>query len=719
MRSLVTGLAAATMLVCAAPASAGVALSTSGWEWSDPVPQGYTLDDVSFQGQTGFAVGNGGTALKTTDGGQTFSGLFTGTGLTISSIDLAPTAIALATAASPNAHCSLLVSKDGGATFTRVLIGSSETSCGGNQITAFDFVSGDLGYIMREGGAVLKTTDGGVTLGNASTVDGGKALAFINDSTGFALGTGGIYRTTDGAQTWSLTTPATALTNIHAYDATTLIAWGGGSFLRSTDAGVTWTPLAGLTGTPASISTFGLSRIAYVVGGKLILSDDGGATSKTVTVGNSDIISAGFVSETRIVAVGTAGVTYVSDDGGSTFTRTSSDPVAPQINSLIGTAGGPVGLGKGKIGRLVDGRWTIRATLSGSPVTSADFSSAKNGYVLHADSSLVRTTDGGVTWSRVDAGTPSSPKQVVTPNDDTVLLFGSFGTYRATTGGSFSKVAKAPNGRGVWALDHAGARVAYATLTGQRRNLAFGLSADAGKTWHGVSWPKSQPLPISAVTVLPGKGLLVAAGGKLFRSSSDKGSTWTEVVLGADLSGIGKVEAATAKEYFAVGDSSWGIPVVLHSTNAGKNWQPQAVGAADSNITHLESDGANRAFAISFGDNRASLFQTTSGGQRGAASTISLTRTASTLKRVAAGSTIQIVGQLQGGKGGEQVLVAIREVGKRAWKSTIVTVGANGGGSFTANFANVKKAKYQVIAGWAGDSGRAGAMTQPKAVTVK
>lgn len=716
-RRTTAGLVAAAFLTCAAPASAGVALSTSGWEWSDPVPQGYALQALSFQGQTGFAVGVGGTALRTTDGGETFTGLFTGTGLKIGAIDLAPTGLALSTVTADNRRCSLLVSKDGGATFTRVLIGSSESSCSGNQITAFDFVTGDLGYIMREGGAVLKTTDGGASLGNASTVDGGKALAFVTDSKGFALGAGGIYRTTDGAQTWSLTRPATGLSSIRAFDENTLIAWGGGSFLRSTDAGDTWSELPGLTGTPEAISTFGTQRIAYVVGGKLILSDDGGATAKTVTVGNSDILAAAFVSETRIVAVGTAGVTYVSTDGGATFARTSSDPVAPQLVSLVGTAGGPVGLGFGKIGRLVDGRWRIRATLSGDKVASADFSSATNGYALHIDGSLVRTTDGGVTWSRVDAGTPTAPRTVMTPNNDTVVLFGSFGTYRATAGGSFTKIIKAPNGRGRWSADHAGARIAYATATGQRRNLAFGVSADAGKTWHGVSWPKSMPLPIDAVTVLPGKGLLATAGGRLWRSASDKGTSWAEVVLGQELTNDG-VEASSATEYFAKTDATWGTPTVLHTTNAGKTWQPQAVGAYGSGITDLESDGAGRAFAISLGDKSASLFQTTTGGQRGAASTISVSRTAATLTRVS-GSTIQVVGQLKGGVGGEQVRVAIRKVGQRGWQSTRVTVGANGGGSFTANFSRIKKGQYQVIAGWAGDSGRAGAMTQPKLVTVR
>ena len=62
--------------------------------------------------------------------------------------------------------------------------------------------------------------------------------------------------------------------------------------------------------------------------------------------------------------------------------------------------------------------------------------------------------------------------------------------------------------------------------------------------------------------------------------------------------------------------------------------------------------------------------------------------------------------------------VAVRAAGQRGWASQIVTVGANGGGSFTANLT-AKKGHYVVMAGWAGDSGRAGAMTKPKAITVK
>ena len=81
------------------------------------------------------------------------------------------------------------------------------------------------------------------------------------------------------------------------------------------------------------------------------------------------------------------------------------------------------------------------------------------------------------------------------------------------------------------------------------------------------------------------------------------------------------------------------------------------------------------------------------------------------------GGKIQISGQLTGATGGEQVLVQIRAAGKRAWSQQLVTVGANGGGSFTANFIG-KKGSYTVLAGWTGDSGRAGAMTAPRTVKV-
>jgi photosystem II stability/assembly factor-like uncharacterized protein len=48
--------------------SAGFA--QAGWFWQNPKPQGNMLNSVYFVDQaTGYAVGNAGTIIKTTDGG--------------------------------------------------------------------------------------------------------------------------------------------------------------------------------------------------------------------------------------------------------------------------------------------------------------------------------------------------------------------------------------------------------------------------------------------------------------------------------------------------------------------------------------------------------------------------------------------------------------------------------------------------------------------------
>src|SRR4051812_45415829 len=63
----------------AAPAGAAVQVSQSGWFWGNPTPQGNTLRALDFLSGSGYAVGDAGTALRTDDGGATWTGLATGT----------------------------------------------------------------------------------------------------------------------------------------------------------------------------------------------------------------------------------------------------------------------------------------------------------------------------------------------------------------------------------------------------------------------------------------------------------------------------------------------------------------------------------------------------------------------------------------------------------------------------------------------------------------
>lgn len=52
---------------------AAVVASGQGWEWQNPLPQGHDLRAVRFlDGANGWAVGDEGTILHTTDGGSTW-----------------------------------------------------------------------------------------------------------------------------------------------------------------------------------------------------------------------------------------------------------------------------------------------------------------------------------------------------------------------------------------------------------------------------------------------------------------------------------------------------------------------------------------------------------------------------------------------------------------------------------------------------------------------
>ena len=70
--------AAGALAVMPALAPASVQVGSSGWQWGNPLPQGNSIAAMSFSGSSGYAAGEFGTLLHTTDGGTTWSGLSAG-----------------------------------------------------------------------------------------------------------------------------------------------------------------------------------------------------------------------------------------------------------------------------------------------------------------------------------------------------------------------------------------------------------------------------------------------------------------------------------------------------------------------------------------------------------------------------------------------------------------------------------------------------------------
>ena len=259
---------AAALLVRAVNAFAPICTgpNRTGWCWANPRPLGDAVFAVSFFGNTGLAVAEPEHIFRTTDAGQTWTGVF-----------YAPNA-RLLDVASPSDSVRIAVgdrilrSTDGGVTWTQVYGPNAK-------LRAVAFASPTLGFAVSDsGGATLRTTDGGATWSPQGPA--GNGIAFASSTVGIVVSDAIIWRTADGGATWqSSGNPVAGRLNAVAYqNANTVVVVGESGFLRSTDGGATWTPLQQGT-------ALNLTRVAFSPGtnfgvataaGRIYQTTDGG-----------------------------------------------------------------------------------------------------------------------------------------------------------------------------------------------------------------------------------------------------------------------------------------------------------------------------------------------------------------------------------------------------------------------------------------------------------
>ena len=444
----------------AGSAQAQVANGQSGWQWGTPTPQGNGINDIGFIGGVGYAVGNFGTIMSTTDAGQSWTGLNTGITADINKVALpAPGTIII------GGGCYDLISPNGGVSFTQMQFTVPGPNCTPT-VTSQSFVSPSVGFVLANTGQVLATNDAGATFsGNVAPIPGTQAagggatatdIAFTSPTLGYALVGGNIVRTTNGAGSWTVIKSVGAqLNSIFFTTNNTGYAVGSGStVLKTTDGGSTWNsvPLNGAGGPHnfLKVRCANDTRCLFVPENStgLVRTDNGGTNGSFISFGSTPINAAAFASINQAVAGASNGAMFTSNDGGNTWSQVGSSlglqlTGLRAVNASFAVAWGSVGA----IATTQNGgvTWTPSHIPSANAVDSASFADANNGFALDSGGTLWGTTNSGSTWARKNTGGGRAPNDVAAISSNVVLLIGPRGVRRSTNGGgSFSSVSGKP-----------------------------------------------------------------------------------------------------------------------------------------------------------------------------------------------------------------------------------------------------------------------------------
>jgi len=291
------------------------------WQEIIPRPADWSLTQVNFVEDHGWAVGHNGTIVHTRDGGKTWTPQQSGTNKTLFAVSFADKLHGWAC----GDESTWLWTDNGGETWTaeRIEVSqlglSEETSLAVPDIIYYSvqFVDTQNGWMVGEYGNIRHTSDGGKTwdsqhgslleeLVEKGAAEGRDVMAlgaffrvhFTDKDHGIAVGAGGaIIATDNGGQQWrwiSREGGKADIPSLHLYDIAMpgqdgrLVMVGtNGLILTSTNGGIDWQSAK----TPGGVFTwvnglaFGENGKGVLVGGKglILLTEDAGQTWQTLT----------------------------------------------------------------------------------------------------------------------------------------------------------------------------------------------------------------------------------------------------------------------------------------------------------------------------------------------------------------------------------------------------------------------------------------------------
>jgi photosystem II stability/assembly factor-like uncharacterized protein len=558
------------LLLCVAISPA----QQSTWQWINPLPQGNLINGLwTISQDSAVAVADGGTILRTGNGGTTWQVQYNAGGITdpLYAVQFVNGSLGWAVGESG----TILRTTDAGGTW------SQQTSPVVNNLFAVNFISPTTGWAAGLFGSIVKTTDGGVTwtLQNSNTTETIYGISFRSANLGWAVGSNGtIITTTNGGTTWTSQFSGT-IQSLYAVqflnDNTGIVSGSFGILLRTSNGGMVWSTKTSNTSFSMYSLHFPTATDGYAVGayGDVIKTSDAGQTWTHLTSATfNDLFCVRFTSQANGYAMGDFGTIMKTTDGGATWNVLSTG-VQNTLNSLhfSSTAFGWAVGDEGTIAHSTDGglSWYLQTSKTLLPLYGVYMINDLIGWAVGDSAMILKTTNGGTTWADQNSHTDITLYSAFFLNTALGWVVGDGGTILHTTTGTSWTAQTTNTGETLLKIQFSDANTGYAVGS----NGTILKTVNGGTTWTSLLSNTSATL--YSVEIINANTVVASGDFGIIVKTTDGGATWAEQTVDMFTSYYG-IDFFNSYGW-AVGDDG----EIISSLDGGSTWTLQSSGTVN------------------------------------------------------------------------------------------------------------------------------------------
>lgn len=449
------------------------------------------------------------------------------------------------------------------------------------------------------------------------------AFDFADELTGLGVSSTGLYRTVDGGTSFSLVHAGDAKA-VAFLSATVAVGIVDGAFVRSTDAGVSWTLGVPADGRSRLVAVSADVVLAWGRAGaypdyddRLFRSEDAGQTWTDLgEVIDPGAFAAPFTfavpDPQTVVASDGAGGMHHSSDAGLTWVQSFASPgVQPGfLSSAVPAFSDPLtgyfGFGPGFVIKTIDGgaSWTQISSGSGESLNDLDLF-ADGSLIAVGDNGTVLTSTGAVPWTLRERFTTSHLQAVQVIGPQEVVAVDQTSRVFSSTDGGATWIAAAATPPGLEAEDLFFANPLDGWVTGfGSGGAAVFQTTDGGATWAAA------PGFSGAYKAIDFEGLsgwAANVSGRFYRTV-DGGFSWIQGDLPGSPLQIQDMDFFDVNIGYAVG--WWGYAV--RSDDGGVTWQTLPTPNTTDQLTDIYLMGPDELWVST---NSGVAYYSANGGQ--------------------------------------------------------------------------------------------------------